>query len=69
LRERDQSLLEKARLKELIKKLESDFLKAMSRTLSKEDREYHKEDFEKYKIIKAKLKFVDALIEKLESKK
>ena len=62
-------MVEKARLKELIKKYESEFFKATGRALSKEDREYHKEDFEKYKIIKAKLKLIEALIEKLESKK
>ncbi len=69
LREKDQSLLEKAKLKDLIKKYEVEFVKTTGRQLSKEDREYHKEDFEKYKIVKAKLKLIDALIEKLESKK
>ena len=34
----------------MIKKYETDFIKATGRQLSKEDREYHKEDFERYKV-------------------
>ncbi len=41
---------EKLKLKDLIKKYESEFVKINGRTLSKEDREFHKEDFEKYKV-------------------
>ena len=69
LREKDQSLLEKAKLKELIKKYEYEFIKSTGRKLTKDDREYHKDDFEKYKIVKAKLKLIDVLIEKLEAKR
>jgi hypothetical protein len=42
--------LEKTKLKDLIKKYETDFIKTTGRQLSKEDREYHKEDFERYKV-------------------
>lgn len=68
-REKEQSLLEKSRLKDQIKKIEADFFKATGRQLTKEDREYHREDFEKYKVIKAKLKLLEALMEKNDSKK
>lgn len=49
-KEKEISLLEKSKLKDMIKKYESDFTKATGRPLSKEDREFHKEDFEKYKV-------------------
>ena len=49
-KEKEMSLQEKARLKETIKKFESDFNKANNRSLNKEDREFHKEDFERYKV-------------------
>lgn len=68
-KEKDMALLEKSKLKDTIKKYESEFTKATGRALSKEDREYHKDDFEKYKFLKAKLKLIDALIEKYEINK
>jgi hypothetical protein len=43
-------LQEKTKLKEIIKKCESEFIKSNGRPLTKEDREFHKEDFEKYKV-------------------
>jgi hypothetical protein len=49
-KEKEASLQEKLKLKDLIKKYESEFVKINGRTLSKEDREFHKEDFEKYKV-------------------
>lgn len=49
-KEKEISLHEKARLKETIKKYESDFNKANNRSLNKEDREFHREDFERYKV-------------------
>ena len=49
-KEKEISLVEKTKLKDLIKKYETDFIKATGRQLSKEDREYHKEDFERYKV-------------------
>ena len=49
-KEKEISLLEKTKLKDMIKKYETDFIKATGRQLSKEDREYHKEDFERYKV-------------------
>ena len=49
-KEKEVSLHEKARLKETIKKYESEFNKANNRSLNKEDREFHKEDFERYKV-------------------
>jgi hypothetical protein len=49
-KEKESSLLEKGKLKDVIKKYENDFNKATGRNLSKEDRDYHKEDFEKYKV-------------------
>lgn len=58
--------LEKIKLKESIKKYEFEFIKSTGRSLTKEDREHHKEEFEKYKYLKAKLKLIDALIEKYE---
>lgn len=68
-KEKDISLIEKAKLKDVIKKYEIEFSKINNRSLNKEDREFHKEDFERYKILKAKLKLIDALIEKHESQK
>jgi hypothetical protein len=50
IKERDQSLLDKTKLKEVIKKYEMEFTKQSGRPLSKEDREFHKEDFERYKV-------------------
>ena len=50
IKERDQSLLDKTKLKEVIKKYEVEFTKQSGRPLSKEDREFHKEDFERYKV-------------------
>ncbi len=50
IKERDQSLLEKTKLKEIIKKYEIEFIKQSGRPLSKEDREFHKDDFERYKV-------------------
>ena len=67
-KEKEISLHEKTRLKDQIKKHELEFVKQMGRPLNKEDREYHKEDFERYKILKAKLKLIDALIEKQTNK-
>jgi hypothetical protein len=49
-KEKEIALHEKAKLKETIKKYESEFAKANNRSLNKEDREFHKEDFEKYKV-------------------
>lgn len=49
-KEKEMALLEKSKLKDTIKKYESEFTKATGRALSKEDREYHKDDFEKYKV-------------------
>ncbi|CAF0964844.1 unnamed protein product, partial [Brachionus calyciflorus] len=66
-KEKDMATMEKTKLKELIKKYEIDFVKSTGRALTKEDREYHKEEFEKYKILKAKLKLIEALIEKYET--
>ena len=63
------AILEKTKLKDLIKKHEIEFVKSTGRMLTKEDREFHKEDFEQYKILKAKLKLIDALIEKHETNK
>lgn len=51
------ALLEKSKLKDTIKKYESEFTKATGRALSKEDREYHKDDFEKYKVANLYLHF------------
>lgn len=69
LKERDASVIEKIKLKDIIKKYEIEFTKINGRQLNKEDREYHKEEFERYKVLKAKLKLIDALIEKHESNK
>jgi len=53
-------LQEKLKLKDLIKKYESEFVKINGRTLSKEDREFHKEDFEKYKV--SALSFISLIV-------
>lgn len=66
-KEKEIAAMEKTKLKELIKKYEIEFIKSTGRTLTKEDREYHKEEFEKYKILKAKLKLIEALIDKYET--
>lgn len=63
-KEKEACMHEKTKLKDQIKKYELEFAKQMGRALTKEDREYHKEDFERYKVLKAKLKLIDALIEK-----
>ncbi|RNA22132.1 FAM13A isoform X1 [Brachionus plicatilis] len=65
-KEKEMATLEKLKLKESIKKYEFEFIKSTGRSLTKEDRELHKEEFEKYKFLKAKLKLIDALIEKYE---
>jgi hypothetical protein len=57
-KEKEISLLEKTKLKDLIKKYETDFIKATGRQLTKEDREYHKEDFERYKVNNLKTKML-----------
>ena len=49
-KEKELSMLEKTKLKDLIKKYEIDFSKTNGRSLNKEDREFHKEDFERYKV-------------------
>ena len=49
-KERELTMLEKTKLKEMIKRYEAEFFKFNNRQLSKEDREYHKEDFERYKV-------------------
>ena len=49
-KEKDSCLHEKTKLKDHIKKYESEFMKQTGRPLAKEDREYHKEDFERYKV-------------------
>ncbi len=49
-KEKEQSMLEKGKLKDVIKKIESDFMRTNGRQLTKDDREYHKEEFEKYKV-------------------
>ena len=66
LAEKDIAQQEKAKIKEKIKTFETEFTKQTGRPLAKEDREFHKEDFERYKILKAKIKLVEALIEKSE---
>jgi hypothetical protein len=63
-KEKESCLFEKTKLKDHIKKYEIEFSKSTGRPLGKEDREYQKEDFEKYKILKAKLKLIDVLIDK-----
>lgn len=50
MKERDQSLLEKTKLKDIIKKYEAEFVKQTGRQLTKEDREFHKDEFERYKV-------------------
>ena len=50
-KEKEMSLQEKTKLKDTIKKYESEFSKTNGRSLNKEDREYHKEDFERYKVL------------------
>lgn len=67
-KEKDSCLHEKTKLKDHIKKYETEFIKSTGRPLAKEDREFHKDDFERYKILKAKLKLIDALIEKQTNK-
>lgn len=66
VKEREISIIEKTKLKDLIKKYEIEFAKQTGRALSKEDREYHKDEFERYKVLKAKIKLIDVLIEKSE---
>ena len=48
--EKDQALQEKAKLKDIIKRHESDFMQINGRALQKEDREFYKDDYEKYKV-------------------
>lgn len=67
MKEKDVTLQEKTNLKDKIKNFENDFMKKMGRTLGKEDRELHKDDFDRYKVIKAKIRLIEALIEKFES--
>ena len=50
MKEREVSLLEKSKLKDLIKKYEIEFTKQTGRSLTKEDREFHKDEFERYKV-------------------
>jgi hypothetical protein len=50
LKEREYSLSEKTKLKEIIKKYEIEFTKQNGRALVKEDREFHKDEFERYKV-------------------
>ena len=50
MKEREVSLLEKSKLKDLIKKYEIEFTKQTGRALTKEDREFHKDEFERYKV-------------------
>jgi len=51
-KEKEACMHEKTKLKDQIKKYETEFAKQMGRPLTKEDREYHKEDFERYKVRK-----------------
>jgi hypothetical protein len=50
LKEKELSLQEKNRLKDVIKKIEADFYKVKGRIITKEDKEYHREEAEKYKV-------------------
>jgi hypothetical protein len=50
LREKDALLYEKAKLKDIIKKCESDFIHAHGKQSAKDDRSSYKEEFEKYKV-------------------
>ena len=50
IKERDSTLQDKNKLKDIIKKHESDFLQINGRPLQKDDREFYKDDFEKYKV-------------------
>jgi len=69
LKEKEAVFQEKTKLKDKIKNFELEFTKQTGRPLAKEDREYHKDDFERYKVLKAKIKLVEALQEKFESSK
>lgn len=69
LKEKEMVLQEKNKLKDKIKNFEVEFTKQTGRPLTKEDRDLHKEDFERYKVLKAKIKLVEALLEKFESSK
>ena len=69
IKEKENAHLDKNKLKDQIKKCEADFQKAAGRALTKEDREYHKEDFERYKLLKAKIKLIDTILEKYETNK
>ena len=50
MKEKDLALQEKVKLKEIIKKFDSDFFQINGRTLQKDDREFYKDEFEKYKV-------------------
>ena len=50
MKERDCAGVEKAKLKEVIKKYEMEWSRQAGRPLSKENRELHKEDFDRYKV-------------------
>jgi len=60
-KEKDSCLHEKTKLKDHIKKYETEFMKSTGRPLAKEDREFHKDDFERYKVSLLLLDFLFVL--------